>query len=264
MLEFFGLERLPFLKTIQTEQLMTIHSQQKALDSLLQVLRSKDIGLLIGEVGIGKSKVLEKFMNTLASTHYKLLYLAEPQGSPRNIWRYLLEQLGIYQSGWDSFRMLHKQLHLFQKEAARQPILIIDEAHELRMESIKELRLLTNVTPEGLCPLILILSGQPELIETLKNPCYEGFLQRVGSSYRLLPLQEEECMIYIDHNLELAGAREPVFTHDAKQLIFSYTRGIPRRVNQICLHVMYDAYEQQEKTIDKDLIDSAVEEMINL
>lgn len=263
MIDFFGLKSLPFLKTIHTEQLMLVNSQEKALHSLLQVLNSKEIGLLTGEVGTGKSKVLEKFMKIIPNSQYKLLYLAEPQGSPRNIWRHLLGQFGIFQSGWDGFRLLHKQLQIFQKEARREPILIVDEAHELRMETIKELRFLTNVTPEGLCPLILILCGQPELTEKLKNPCYEGFNQRVGSRYRLLPLEEEECLTYIEHHLQMAGAKDPIFDVGAKQLIFSYTRGIPRRVNQACLNAMHQAYEKKEKTIKQDLVNMALEEMMD-
>ncbi len=264
MLEFFGLESYPFLKTITTQQLMIVNSQKQALAAMQKVLISKEIGILIGDVGTGKTKVLEKLIMLLPNTNYKLLYLAEPHGPPRSIWQYLLEQLGIYQSGWYGFRLLHKHLLSFQKEARRQPVLIVDEAHELRMETIKELRFLTNVTPDGFCPLILFLCGQPELMEKLKNPCYEAFNQRVGSRYRLLPLEEDECSAYIDYHLQLVGAKELFFDDKAKQLIFSYTRGIPRRVNQTCLSVMHQAYERKVKKINDDLVNTTVEELMEL
>lgn len=264
MLDHFGIHSYPFLQIIPAEKLMVVHSQERTIAALERALNRKEIGMVIGEVGVGKTKVVERLIERIPHSKYKLLFLAEPQEATRSIWKYLLGQMGIQQSGFHGFRLLHQTLLLFQKESSRQPVLIVDEAHELRMQTISELRFLCNATPEGLCPILLILIGQPLLGELLKNPKHEAFNQRIGCRHRLLPLGEEECFNYIDYHMHLVGTSQSIFDKCSKQFIFSYTRGIPRRVNQVCLSAMEMAFEKKRSVIDEELVKLTVEELLEL
>ncbi len=105
------------------------------------------------------------------------------------------------------------------------------------------------------------MTGQLELSGHLQNPSYEAFNQRVGSRYRLLPMDEQETHQYIDHHLQLVGAKEPIFTDEAKQIIFNCTRGIPRQVNQLSLAAMNCAYLQNLHTINSERVNQAIEEL---
>lgn len=261
MIKHFKLRTYPFLKNIPANKLDLTKSQQAAVTSMERILQTKEIGLLIGEAGTGKSIVLETFSKKLPKGHFKVMHLSDPQGSARYIWRHLVRQLGIDLPGPDAFRELHRQLILFHKEAGRQPFLLIDEAHHLRPETIEQLRLLTNVTLDNLCPLILLMAGQPELSGYLQNPSYEAFNQRVGIRYRLLPMEEQETYTYIDFHLQIAGAKEPIFTDEAKQHIFGCTRGIPRKVNQLCLAALNQALESDKDKIDAEVVAESTQEL---
>jgi general secretion pathway protein A len=264
VISYFRLQGYPFMKNIPVTKLRLSGSQMEGLMMMERVLVSKEIGLLIGESGTGKSLILESLAKKLPQNVYRILHLPDPQGSARYIWRHLVRQLGIDRPGPDAFRELHRQLILFHQEAGRQPVLLIDEAHHLRPETIEQLRLLTNTTLDNLCPLILIMAGQPELSGHLQNPSYEAFNQRVGSRYRLLPMSEQETHAYIDHHLQLVGAQETIFTDEAKQAVFNCTRGIPRRVNQLCLAAMNCACLRGLTTIGPDLVNQGIEELIEV
>lgn len=259
MIEHFGLKRYPFEKEIPAEEVILSNSQAMAKKQLLLVLHTKEIGFLIGEAGTGKSIVLESVAKSISQNKYKLLFLSDPQGSARYVWRYLVRQLGIETPGPDAFREFHRQLLLFQQEAARQPILLIDEAQQLRPETIDQLRLLTNPTLDNICPLVLIMTGQVELSGRLNNPSYEAFNQRVGVRYRLMPMEEDEAHKYIDFHLKRAGAVEEIFTSEAKQLIFDYTRGIPRKMNRLCLNTMIYAEQYGIEQIEVATVNLATE-----
>lgn len=261
MLNHFNLTTYPFLKDIPASKLRLTKSQEVAVDLMARILETKEIGLLIGESGTGKSVVLETISKKLSQSQFKIMHLPDPQGSARYIWRHLVRQLGIERPGPDAFRELHRQLILFHKEAGRQPLLLLDEAHHMRPETIEQLRLLTNVTLDNLCPLILLVTGQPELSGYLQNPSYEAFNQRVGVRYRLLPMEQQETYNYIDFHLQLAGAKEPIFTEEAKQHIFGCTRGIPRRVNQLCLAAIKQASQTSKDKICAEIIAEATQEL---
>ena len=264
MLQHFNLQTYPFRKDIPVENLSLSRSQKQATEVLQEVLCTKEIGILIGEPGTGKSVTLEHLAKKLPRGNYKLISLSDPQGPPRYIWRYLARQLGIDAPGPDAFRGLLRQLLFFKEETGRQPLLLIDEAHQLRPETIEELRLLTNVTLDNICPCISILAGQPELITRLNNPVYEAFNQRVGVRFRLMPLGEEETCNYIDSHLRFAGAIHQVFDDGAKQLIFTFTRGIPRRINRSCLNALTYAYQHELTQINADTVKQATEESMDI
>lgn len=264
MLQHFNLTSYPFRKDIPIENLTLSRSQKDAAEALQQVIRTKEIGILVGEPGMGKPLTLAYLSKKLPRGNFKLISLPNPQGSARYIWRHLVRQLGIDTPGPDAFRGLLKQLIFFAEEIGRQPLLLVDEAHQLRPETIEELRLLTNITLDNTCPCILIMAGQPELLSRLHNPAFEAFNQRVGVRFRLMPMGEEETYQYIDSHLRLAGATRQIFDDEAKQLIFSFTKGIPRKVNRSCLDALNYAYQRGLHQIDADTIKEATEESMDV
>jgi type II secretory pathway predicted ATPase ExeA len=128
-------------------------------------------------------------------------------------------------------------------------ILIIDEAQNLSVKALEELRLLSNVNIDADIFMQLILTGQPELIDKLNEPELEQFAQRIGVEFHLNSLDYRQTEKYITHRLKTAGASYPIFTHEACAAIFCYSEGVPRRINNLCDFALVYAFADDVKTI---------------
>jgi len=137
-------------------------------------------------------------------------------------------------------------------------LLIVDEAQNLAVETLEELRMLSNVNSEKDQVLQVILAGQPALKDTLRLPELMQFAQRIGVDYHLESLSLEETCGYIQHRLKTSGATKDIFTPGACSRIHSYSGGTPRLINLICDTVLVYGFADQKQTIDKDLIDEMV------
>lgn len=140
----------------------------------------------------------------------------------------------------------------------RKTLLIIDEAQNLDRDTLEEIRLLSNVNSEHDILLQLLLLGQPELREQLRQPGLEQFIQRISASYHLGRLSLEDSCRYVRHRLRIAGGRPDIFTPDACHAIFHYSQGIPRLINLICDTALVFAYGAGESRIDGRAIDTFV------
>jgi type II secretory pathway predicted ATPase ExeA len=133
-------------------------------------------------------------------------------------------------------------------------ILIIDEAQNLSVKALEELRLLSNVNIDADIFLQLILTGQPELIDKLNEPELEQFAQRIGVEFHLSALNYRQTENYITHRLKTAGASHRIFTHEACAAIFCYSEGVPRRINNLCDFALVYAFADDLETIKIDTI----------
>ncbi|MGA1327655.1 MAG: ExeA family protein [Rubrivivax sp.] len=153
--------------------------------------------------------------------------------------------------------------HLLQRHARGwQSVLIIDEAQNLSLEVLEQLRLLTNLETHDRKLLQIVLIGQPELRTMLAGPSMEQLAQRIIARYHLGPLNEQEVVQYVRHRLEVAGLQGPLPFHpQALSRIHRLTQGIPRRINLLCDRALLGAYAQRQGMVDAKLVDQAQAEV---
>ena len=140
-------------------------------------------------------------------------------------------------------------------------VIVVDEAQNLSWDLLEEIRLLTNLETSSEKLLQIVLSGQPELEEKLRDPCVRQLRQRVAVWCRTRALTGEETKAYIAERLRIAGATEFVLAPDAVQLVHRCSRGIPRLINLICEHAMITAYVEQMKPIPSCIVESVCSEL---
>lgn len=140
---------------------------------------------------------------------------------------------------------------------------IIDEAQNLNIHQLEQIRLLSNLETEKDKLLQIILVGQPELLDKLKKPSLRQLNSRVSVRYHIQPLARDEIKKYINHRLAIAGA-PPVlkFTDAAVNDIFTFSKGTPRLINILCEHALLAGFVNETMTIDDDIIKSAAKEAL--
>jgi type II secretory pathway predicted ATPase ExeA len=141
----------------------------------------------------------------------------------------------------------------------RRTILIVDEAQNLGLEALEELRMLPNVNADKHQFLQIILVGQPQLKDMLRTPELLQLAQRVSSDFHIRPLSAEDVTKYIDHRLAAVGARDQLFTDEACAMIAEASRGIPRTINILCDTALVYGFAAQVQEIDADIIVQVIE-----
>jgi general secretion pathway protein A len=139
--------------------------------------------------------------------------------------------------------------------------IVVDEAQNLSWELLEEIRLLTNLETSSEKLVQIVLSGQPELEEKLRDPSVRQLRQRISLWCRTRPLTAEETKAYVTNRLRIVGATQPIFSPDAVQLVHKYSNGIPRIINLICEHAMISAYVEQIKPIPPRIVESVCREL---
>jgi type II secretory pathway predicted ATPase ExeA len=155
-----------------------------------------------------------------------------------------------YEALTEVFRRTHNK--------GRRTLLIIDEAQNLSLEVLEELRLLSNVNTERNLILQILLVGQPELRRKLARPELQQFAQRVAVDFHLRPLDRSETHAYVRHRLAVAGRTTALFMPEAIEFIHARTRGVPRLMNQLCDFALLYAYADGRTMIDADLVAQVV------
>lgn len=141
-----------------------------------------------------------------------------------------------------------------QYAANKRTVLIVDEAQNLDIEVLEELRLLSNINADKDFLIQMILVGQPELAEKLRRPELRQFVQRISVDYHLRPLTVEDTIGYIRHRLSVAGGSPNIFTDAACCAVFFYAHGVPRLINVLCDLALVFAYAEDQRQIDLDTV----------
>ncbi len=141
-------------------------------------------------------------------------------------------------------------------------ILVVDEAQNLSLKMLEELRMLTNVNIDNRQLLQLILVGQPELNKKLQQPALKQFAQRIAVNAHLIGLSMEETIEYIHHRTKVAGSTKDIFTNIACKNVFLATKGIPRLINILCDTALVYSYAEMKKTIDYRLMHDVIKDKI--
>lgn len=263
--EFFSLKEQPFSISPDPDFLFLSDRHKEALAHLMYGLQGNGgFVLLTGEVGTGKTTVCRALLEDM-SPNTDIAFILNPAQTEVELLATICDQLKIeYDVDRASLKTLFDAISgwmLHNLEKGRSAIVLIDEAQHLSFAVLEQLRLLTNIESNNKKPLQVILIGQTELQQKLKENQLRQLAQRITARYHLLPLTLQESEYYIQHRLNVAGASYPIFETRLLKRIFKYSRGIPRLINLICDRSMLCAYSQSTPKVTAKMIDLAVKEI---
>jgi general secretion pathway protein A len=260
--QFYSLRERPFALTPDPAYLFLSKQHSFALSMLRYgVETGAGFCVLTGEVGSGKTLLIRQL---LASVQHDVTVglLNNLSRNSDDLLRWVCMAFGIEHHGQEIVSLYQSLVDFLLREyaAGRRAVLIVDEAQNLGVDILEQLRLLSNVNDGKHVVLQTILVGQPELLEILRLPQLRQFAQRIGIDYHLKPLELEDTMAYVRHRLSVAGRDSGPFSQDAVALVHQASAGIPRLINQICDTSLVYGFAEQEEIIDARLMRQVIEE----
>jgi len=267
---YFGLTEKPFAIAPNPRYLFMSELHREALAHLLYGISSEGcIILLTGDVGTGKTTVCRCLLEQLPATTNIALIL-NPKLTIEDLFKTICEELKIAMpEASPSIKTYIDRLNAYLLEAhaqGRNTALVIDEAQNLDMEILEQLRLLTNLETNTNKLLQIVLIGQPELQYLLCDPKLSQINQRITTRYHLEPLQADDVTTYIQHRITIAGgsSRNILFSKKAIQFIAKFSKGIPRVINILCDHALLGAYVDNSDHVSLQIIKKAARELASI
>lgn len=261
--EYFGLKTRPFSKTPDPKFLFLSRTHEEALARLQYAVEEKEMVMLTGEIGSGKTTLTRALMDMLGDK-YRVITIINPRLTPAQLLRLLAKRLGIdipYSHKADLLDAIYEMIYQ-DFESGVSLVLIIDEAQLIPgKDTFEELRLLTNFQLDDTNLLTFILVGQTDLRRRLDHKSYLPLKQRIGLFYHLGPIDEDEMKGYIEHRLLVSGRLDVLFTDEAIQHMYQYSGGIPRLINSIATAALLDGFAREVKVINEFLIEDASREL---
>jgi general secretion pathway protein A len=263
-LDYYGLTEPPFDITPNPRFLFYSEKHREAYNHLLYGIRErKGFVQLTGEVGAGKTTLCRAMLEQLDGKFATALIL-NPVLSAQELLKAIAMEFGLPVNGLDRLEILGviNQFLLQQVARNQDTVLIIDEAQDMTDELLEQVRLLSNLETDNRKLLQIVLMGQPELRDRLNAHKLRQLRQRITVRFHLPPLSRFEVNQYIQHRLEVAGAKgSPYFTQPALWRVFRYSQGIPRLLNAICDKSLLAGFVHQRERIDFTLVGRAVREL---
>lgn len=259
---FYGLKDKPFSILPDPEYLYLSKQHQMALTLLeYSLVNHASFCVITGEPGAGKTTLIRKLLENI-SDRYAIGLITNTHKSFGELLDWVLSAYSIHESGLSQVEKNQKFTDFLMQQYAqgKTTLLIVDEAQNMAADMLEELRMLSNVNSEKDQLLQIILSGQPELKDTLRKPELMQFAQRISVDYHLKTLNKLETCHYIQHRLMTAGAEQDVFTPKACMRVHEFSGGTPRLINLICDTAMVYGFADQIKLIDKDIVEEMVRE----
>ena len=261
---FFRLRANPFNVNPDPRFLVPTKHINEALACLAYgVQRRQGFMLLTGEVGTGKTTLLNRLMDWLRTHQVSTAFIFNPRLDVPQFFDYMLTDFGIPSESRDKVQALQRLNHwlLDRYRVGETAVVVIDEAQNLSTDLLEEIRLLTNLETSTEKLLQIVLSGQPELELKLKDPKLRQLRQRITLRCRTYPLTLEQTQAYIAQRLKVAGGDgQPTFTPEAVKKIFEYSQGIQRVVNVLCEHAMISAFVDRQQPVEAATIDVVARE----
>jgi type II secretory pathway predicted ATPase ExeA len=259
----FGFKSLPFTKDLDVDRLFQTEMWQQALDRLRYLVDRRGIGAVVGAPGTGKSTLLRSFLNSLGKATHAVCCVTHTTCATLDLYRDIARgfQLQPRFRKAEALADLKERLLKLSRVQKVRPVLLIDEAHLLPVGFFDELRLLTSFDEDTRDDLTLILSGHPQLENTLRLAVNEAIAQRIVLRIRLRSLHPEEVGGYVSFHLERAGRTAKLFLPDAVEALARASRGIPRLIDRLAEHALLLALRDKRQEIDADLVTQATDEV---
>lgn len=263
-LDYFGFHKKPFSLTPDPRFLYANPAYEEAYANLLYGIRErKGFIVLTGEVGTGKTTLLQKLMENLEETT-QFVFFYNTTLTFEELLDFTCEELGLAVHSGGRLQKIQALNHFLiaQLEQGHTVALLIDEAQNLSEEALENLRLLSNLETAREKLLQIVLVGQPELEVKLAQPGLRQMKQRIATRCRLDRLKDREVGPFIHWRLRVAGSeRQDLFTQAAIQRITVYAKGIPRLINLICDNALLVAYGTSCKTVSADIIEEVASDL---
>jgi general secretion pathway protein A len=262
--EFFGLRANPFNVNPDPRYLFLTRHTEEALACLTYGIQSrKGFVLLTGEVGTGKTTLINKLLEWLRLQQVATAFVFNSRMNVPQFLDYMLADFGIACESRSKSQILQRLYNwlLDRYRAGETAVLIVDEAQNLTDEVLEEIRMLTNLETFTEKLLQIVLVGQPELETKLKQPQLRQLRQRLTLRAKTHPLTLEETKAYVQQRLRIAGSDgRQIFDSEALVSIHKYSSGIPRVVNLLCEHCLVSAFVDQKPTIGVDVVDAVAKD----
>ena len=258
--EFFGLRANPFNVNPDPRYLFLTRHTEEALACLTYGIQSrKGFVLLTGEVGTGKTTLINKLLEWLRAQQVPTAFIFNSRMNVPQFLDYMMADFGLPSETRSKSQILMRLYNwlLERYRAGETAVLIVDEAQNLPDEVLEEIRMMTNLETFTEKLLQIVLVGQTELEQRLKHPSLRQLRQRLTLRAKTHPLTAEETRSYIHQRLRIAGSNgQQIFEPEALAAIHRYSGGIPRIVNLLCEHCLVSAFVDQRKTVGPEVVDA--------
>lgn len=258
--DFYGLRANPFNVNPDPRYLFLTRHTEEALACLTYGIQSrKGFVLLTGEVGTGKTTLINKLLEWLRLQQVATAFVFNSRLNTTQFLDYMMADFGIPCDTKSKSQVLLRLYNwlLDRYRAGETAVLIVDEAQNLTDEVLEEIRMLTNLETFTEKLLQIVLVGQPELEQKLKQPQLRQLRQRLTLRAKTHPLTLDEAKAYVQQRLRIAGSNgQPIFEPEAIAAIHRYASGIPRVINLLCEHCLVSAFVDQQKVIAAAVVDA--------
>ena len=261
--KFYHFHETPFTITPNSKFFFESSKHAEALNTLVYaILERKGFVVITGEIGSGKTTVCRTLLNKL-DTDTQTALITNTHLTSKDLLMTILDDFEVdYVPG--SKAKLLGQLNSYlidQLRANNNVVLIVDEAQNLTPTVLEEIRMLSNLETESEKLIQIILLGQPELKKKLGMRRLEQLRQRIAVYYHLYPLTEQETRDYVIHRINVASkSNKHLFTDLALRLVYEYSQGVPRLINQICDSALLTGYTYNADIIDEQILREVIEE----
>lgn len=257
---FYGLTGKPFSLLPDGNVVFPSKRHRQAM-TLLEygVVSQAGFAVISGEVGAGKTTIIRQFLKRLEQ-NLTVGVITNPSASTGRLFDWIALAYGINERGADETSLYDAIVKFLLAQYARgkRTILIVDEAQNLSMSMLEDLRMLSNVNNENDMLLQIVLVGQPELLDTLKRPELRQFVQRVTVHCHLDPLSAADTASYIRYRLQLAGGSPDLFDDMACAAAYHFTGGVPRLINLLCDQALVYGFSEEADKIQLKIIAEVV------
>ncbi len=260
--DFFGFQTKPFQITPDQTLLFMAPGHKEALACMeFGLLAETGIVLITGEIGTGKTTLIQRFLTELPSD-VNVASILNTNITPDQLLEIFLQEFGLggqYSNKAETIKAIETGL-LKMRSENRRPLLIIDDGQNLSDEALEEVRWLSNLQDQRRMLVQVILVGQPELKAKLSDPAMASLTQRIGVTYHLGAFTLDEVGAYVTHRLNQVGGAANIFTKKAIKLIYETSKGIPRVINLLCDNALVAAFAEDTLVVDRSMVEQAVAE----
>lgn len=263
--EYYGLTDPPFQLTPDPRFYFDSATHRKAMAYLgYGLAQGEGFIVITGEIGAGKTTLVGHLMGTIDNSRLTALHIVSTQVEGDDMLRLAAQQLGLATEGVQKAQLLDRveSFLLAQCREGKRTLLIVDEAQNLSISALEELRMLSNFQYGGRALVQIFLLGQPEFREALDSDRLEQLRQRVIATHHLTAMGEDEVEPYISHRLKRAGSQgRPRFTADAHAALYQFSGGTPRKLNILANRVLLHGAIEQLDHIDGAAVQAVIEDL---
>lgn len=250
-MDIFQFTSAPFTREFRIDHRLKLDFIEAEVSSLQKVVETRQSGVLLAPPGHGKSVALRSLCSKLPETRYQIVYLKVASLSARDMCRQISTKLGADKSGsYPSLVLSLEDRFRNTYDSGIRPVVIFDDAQDLRPHTIQIVKLLTNFEMDSKLIVSMILVGHPSLRELFNRSDLEDIRQRMVYCGELRSLSREESKSYIKHRLEIVGCKAIPFDSMAIDAVYEITRGNMRLIDTLCHQTLMEASNQKRQGVD--------------